>query len=144
MRGISAVTVALSVLASAAMVHAATPDTSYDRNLISVATISRHSPWPSANCIVWANAEGFGVGPAQLAGYHGLTMNINPKPLASESGKPTSFESGFAMMKAQFPTAPAWLLKTVEKHRAAIVEACEQDHETPFKIYSISKDDARG
>ena len=120
---------------------AAAPSADYDQNLISVATIGRHSSFPTANCIVWANAEGFGVGPAQLGGYHGLTMNINPKPMAAETAKPTTFEAGLADMKAKFPTAPAWLVATVEKNRAAIEAGCAGDHETPFKVHTITAKD---
>lgn len=143
MRATSLIT-ALGLIAGTGLAQAATTDSSYGRNLISVATISRHSDFPSANCMVWANAEGLGVGPAQLGGYHGLTMNINPKPLAVESGKATTFEDGFAEMKARYPTAPAWLLKTVEKNRNAILLACEQDHGTPFTVHRISAADAHG
>ena len=111
----------------------------------SVATIGRHSAFPTANCIVWANAEGLGVGPAQLDGLHGLTMNLNLKPLANEAAvKPTTFEAAFADMKGRFPTAPAWLVATVEKNRAAIEKACSEDHETPFKVYTITSRDVRG
>jgi hypothetical protein len=122
---------------------AAEADAPYQRNVISVATVSRHGAFATANCLVWVDAEGFGVGPAQLAGLHGLSMNINPKPLASEAAqRPTSFEDGMADMKTRFPTAPAWLLATVQKNRAAIETACEGDHETPFKVYTITAKDS--
>lgn len=118
-------------------------DSEYGRDLISVAT-GLHWSIPTANCIVWANAEGLGVGPAQLGGFHGLSMNINLKPLPQENPHPTTFESGMAELKSSFPTAPAWLLKTLEKNRAAIEAACVQDHPTPFKVYSITRRDVSG
>ena len=136
---------ALASLLLTANSAAVAGDTPYDKNLISVATISRHSHFPSANCLVWANAEDLGVGPAQLGGLHGLTMNINLQPLANEAPvKPTTFEAGFAAMKSEFPTAPAWLLKTIQQNRAAIEKACAQDHETPFTVYTITSRDAHG
>jgi hypothetical protein len=145
MRRLLIVICSLESLISAAGSALAAASTDYDRDLISVATIGRHSAFPTANCMVWANAEGLGVGPAQLDGFHGLTMNINLKPLANEAAvKPTTFETGFADMKARFPTAPAWLVATVEKNRAAIEKACSEDHETPFKVYTITSRDAHG
>lgn len=129
----------LAAALPAAGLAAAAPESEYDRNLISVVTLGRHGPFPTANCLIWANAEDFGVGPAQLGGMHGLTMNINLQPLPSEGAKPTSFAAGFAEMKARFPTAPAWILAAIEKNRPAIEAACAQDHPTPFKVYAISR-----
>jgi hypothetical protein len=130
------------IAAAGPALAAAEADTPYQRNVISVATVSRHGALATANCLVWVNAEGLGVGPAQLDGFHGLSMNINPKPLPTETAqRPTTFETGFADMKARFPTAPAWLLATVQKHHAAIETACEGDHETPFKVYTITAKD---
>lgn len=142
---VSPCTVALAALGmaiglSAALTSAAAArdaDSEYGRDLISVVT-GLHEPVPTGNCVVWANAEGFGVGPDQLGGLHGLTMNINVKPLPKDSLQPTSFESGMAALRSSFPTAPAWLVKTLEKNRAAVEAACAQDHETPFKVYSIT------
>ena len=145
MRRLSIVLYAFGSLISAAGSAVGAASSDYDRDLISVATIGRHSAFPTANCIVWANAEGLGVGPAQLDGLHGLTMNLNLKPLANEAAvKPTTFEAAFADMKGRFPTAPAWLVATVEKNRAAIEKACSEDHETPFKVYTITSRDVRG
>jgi hypothetical protein len=111
------------------------------RNLISVVTSSRHMPVPTARCLVWADAEDLGVGPTQLGGMHGLTMYIEPKPLPSESAQPTTFAAGLATMKAQYPQAPAWLVKTLQKNQSKIEAACEKDHDMPFKVYGITKKD---
>lgn len=121
---------------------AASDAPSYGRDLISVSTYGRHATFPTATCVVWANAEGLGVGPAQLSGYHGLSLNVNVQPLPGESA--TTFAQALAQAKATYPTAPAWLVKTVEKHQAAIEAACRQDHEEPFKIYTIGKKDMAG
>ena len=114
----------------------------YGRDLISVITAGRHAAFPTATCIVWANAEGLGVGVAQLGGYHGVNLNLNEHPLAGEPA--TTFAQAMAEAKAKYPTAPPWLLKTLEKHQAAIEAACQQDHADPFKIYAIGKKDMAG
>jgi hypothetical protein len=132
---------ALPVLAAAGAQAAAAPSSDYDRDVITVVTLGRHGPFATANCMVWANAEGLGVGPAELGGLHGVTMNINPQPLASENLKPTLFDAGFAEMKGRFPTAPAWLLSVVEKNKAGIVAACLEDHPIPFKVHTITARD---
>ena len=112
----------------------------YGRNLISVATPGRASQFaPTGDCIVWVNAEGLGVGPAQLGGLHGVVLHINEKPLPGET--PTSLADAMAGVKASYPTAPAWLLATVEKHAPAIRAACAQDHPEPFKVHSITAAD---
>jgi hypothetical protein len=117
----------------------------YDRDAITVVTLARHSAYPSATCLVWENAEGLGVGPAQLNGFHGVTFNINLTPMPAEASKvPTTFEQGIAAMKAQYPTAPAWMVSTLEKHRAQIEAACAKDQPTPFKVYGVSKKDQAG
>jgi hypothetical protein len=117
----------------------------YERDLISVVTLGRRSDFPTANCYVWVNAEGLGVGPAQLGGFHGVSLNINLHPLPNESAKqPTTFATGMAELKAKYPTTPAWLLKTVEKQQAAIEAACAQDHPTPFKVYGVTARDKQG
>jgi hypothetical protein len=134
--------VAALVAAAGPALAAAEADAPYQKNLISVATVSRHGAFATANCLVWVNAEGLGVGPAQLGGFHGLSMNINPKPLPGEAvQQPTTFETGLADMKTRFPTAPGWLLNTVQKTRAAIEAGCAGDHEAPFKIYTITSKD---
>ena len=148
---VSAVLILALAAGSAAPAFAAKPRakaaaaSDYDRDLISVVTLGRHSDFPTANCYVWVNAEGQGVGPAQLDGFHGVNLNINLHPLANESAKqPTTFEMGLAALKAKYPTAPAWLVKTVEKNRPAIEAACSQDHPTPFKVYGITARDKQG
>jgi hypothetical protein len=112
----------------------------YGRDLISVVT-GRQARTPTGNCLVWANAEGLGVGPAQLGGMHGVSMNINPKPLPGDGMPPTSFDAGLAELKASFPTTPAWIVETLQKNRAAIEAACGEDHETPFKVHAITAAD---
>jgi hypothetical protein len=134
---------ALTPLLLAASYSRAAEDTEYDRQVISVVTLSRHASLPTANCLVWANAEDLGVGPAQLDGMHGVSMNINPQPLPSEAVKPTPFAEGLADIKTRFPKAPAWLLATIEKNRTAIEAACAQDHPIPFKVYTITQRDKR-
>lgn len=118
------------------------PESEYDREVVSVSTFGLHAPIPTANCLVWANAEDLGVGPAELGGMHGISMNMNMHPLPSEGVKtPTTFDVGFAEMKARFPNAPAWLFKTIEKNRPAIEKGCAQDHQVPLKVYTITARD---
>lgn len=129
-------------MAMAFGVEAAPENSDYGRDLISVVTLGRHATFPTANCMVWATAEGLGVGPAQLDGYHGVNMNINLQPLPGEAAtQPTPFSAGIAQIKSHYPTTPAWLLKTVEKNREPIEAACAQDHPTPFKVYAITARD---
>ena len=136
---------AVSALTAAAAQAAPPAASDYDRDVITVVTLSRHSAYPSATCMVWANAEGLGVGPAQLGGFHGLTFNINLTPLPDEAAKqPTTFAQGLAAMKAQYPTAPAWMVSALEKHRPAIEAACAKDQPTPFKVYTLTKKDQAG
>jgi len=116
----------------------------YDRDVITVVTLGRHSSFPTASCLVWANAEGLGVGPAQLHGYHGVSMQINLQPLAAESGQhPTSFAEGMADLKGQFPDVPAWIVATLEKNRGKIEAGCAQDHAEPFTIHKMTRADQR-
>ncbi len=133
-------TVGVSSASAAGAKAAAEPAPEYGRDLISVVNGRQHAP-PTGNCIVWANAEGLGVGPAQLNGMHGVSMNINVKPAPNDSVPPTSFESGVSALKAAYPTAPAWILDALQKHRAAIEAACGADHATPFKVYAITAAD---
>lgn len=117
-----------------------TPD--YGQDLISVAT-EQHEAVPTGNCIVWANAEGLGVGPAQLGGYHGISMNIDLKPLGKD-GPPTSFAAGLAGLRRRSPTAPDWLVKAIEKNQAAIEKACVEDHDAPMTIQKLTAADEHG
>lgn len=114
----------------------------YGRDLISVTAAGRHEHFPTATCTVWANAEGLGVGRTELGGYHGLTMSLNTQPLPGESA--TTFAAAMADLKAKFPTAPAWLVKTIEKNKAAIEGACLQEHLTPYQVHAITKQDRDG
>jgi len=141
-RNLGLALVAAPLLLAANPGSAAAPATSeYARDVISVSQLQLHGAFATANCMVWTNAEDLGVGPAQLGGMHGLNMNFNPKPLPGETAKPTPFDAGFAEMKGRFPTAPEWLLKTIEKNKSAIEAACAQGHETPFKVYTITARD---
>jgi hypothetical protein len=114
----------------------------YGQDLISVVTEQQESI-PTGNCIVWANAEGLGVGRTQLGGYHGVSMNIDLKPLGKD-GPPTPFAVGLAALRRQFPTAPDWLVKAIEKNQPAIEKACVQDQETPVTIYKLTTADEHG
>lgn len=116
----------------------------YARDQITVTASGREQTMPTANCLVWANAEGFGVGPDQLGGLHGLQMNINEHPLAAEEPHPQTFAVGMANVKAAVPTAPAWLMATLQKNQAAIETACAVEHMEPFKVYTITKADMKG
>jgi hypothetical protein len=112
----------------------------YGRNLISVATPDRASKFAAtADCTVWINAEGLGVGPVQLGGLHGMVLHINETPLAGEPA--TTFAVGFASLKAAYPNAPAWLMATVEKNRPAIQAGCAAAHPEPFRVYAIKPAD---
>jgi len=115
----------------------------YGQNLISVAAGPQEAI-PTGTCIVWANAEGFGVGPAQLGGLHGLVMNLDLKPIGNDAPQPVTFAAGLAEMRSRFPTAPAWLVETIEKNRPAIEAACAEDHETPLTIHRITAADRHG
>lgn len=128
--------------ASSAPRKSAADDSAMARDLISVSAANRHAQFPSASCIVWADAEGLGVGPSQLNGYHGLSMTINTHPLRSESV--TTFAAGIAELKAQSPKAPAWVIRTIEKSQSAIEAECLQEHLSPYKIRAITKRDRDG
>jgi hypothetical protein len=136
----------LGLVLGASGAHAAAKDAKdavpYGQNLISVVT-HRHTDFPTGSCDVWANAEGLGVGPAQLGGYHGLTMSIDLKPMAKDSPEPVTFAKGLAAMKARFPTAPDWLVQTLQKNQAAIEAACAQDHDTPYVVHKIAAADKK-
>lgn len=113
------------------------------RNVISVAVSDRHGAPATGSCLVWASAEGLGVGPNELNGYHGVNMIINVAPLPNEDQRGTTFENGIKALMAQYPTTPAWLLNTIEKNRAAIEAACRLDHPQPFVVYTITEKDKR-
>lgn len=133
---------AFLLAASQASAAPAKADSSpYARDVITVATIGRHADFPTANCTVWINAEGLGVGPAQLDGLHGLVLNMNPKPLEKETSPPSTFDQGLADTKARYPKAPAWMLNTLAKNKAAIEAACLQDHPEPFKVHTVTTAD---
>jgi hypothetical protein len=112
----------------------------YATDAITAIAPSRHATFPTATCTVWANAEGLGVGPAQLNGFHGLSLSINPHPLPTDGG-PITLDTAVGVMKASLPGAPAWMVKAIENHRAAIDAACAKDSETPILIYRLTDKD---
>ena len=125
----------LAFVAASALAAPKAAESDYGRNLISVSTPGRHAVAATGDCTVWVNAEGLGVGPAQLEGLHGLVLHLNTAPMAGE--RAASFAAGLAEMKAAFPKAPAWLVTTVEKNRAAIEARCAEDHPDPVTITAI-------
>jgi hypothetical protein len=132
---------ALAAAPAFAQHDAASP---YDRDVISVVTLGRHSTFPTASCLVWANAEGLGVGPAQLHGYHGVSMQINIHPMSAETNQhPTTFANGLSALKSEFPDAPAWIVAALEKNRDKIEAGCAEDHTEPYIIHKITRADQR-
>ena len=112
----------------------------YARDQISVSTEGRsRAADPTATCLVWANAEGFGVGPAQLGGLHGVTLTILVRPLTGET--PKTLTQGLVEAKVAYPTAPEWLLRTLAANQAAIETACGEDHPEPFTVHRIDRGD---
>lgn len=138
--------IAIAPLALAAAPALAKPDDAspYNRDVISVVTLARHSTLPTSSCLVWANAEGFGLGAAQLHGYHGVSMQINIHPMSAESNQhPTTFADGMSALKSQFPDAPAWIVVALEKNRDKIEAGCAADHAEPYIIHKITRADQR-
>lgn len=114
----------------------------YGRDLISVATPGRDAPQAkSGDCVVWTNAEGLGVGPAELGGMHGLAMHINVAPMAGDT--PVAFAAGLAELKAANPKAPAWMFAAIEAHRSQIEARCAEDHPAPVQIAKLTTRDRR-
>lgn len=131
----TAAPLALVFVAASALAAPKAAEGDYGRDLISVATPGRHAVDATGDCTVWVNAEGLGVGPAQLEGMHGLVLHMNATPMTGE--KATSFDAGLAEMKAAYPKAPAWIVASVVKHRAAIEARCAEDHPDPVKIVAL-------
>ena len=130
------------VLFSASGAAAAPSVVDYVHDAITVATPGRtFDVGPTATCVVWENAEGVGIGPAQLDGMHGLSMSINVKPLPNDSGVFTSFEAGLRSLKANAPHAPGWMFAALERNRAAIEKRCGEEHGEPFVISKITRKD---
>ncbi len=120
------------------------PTADYATNVITVVSNTRQAIPPTANCTVWANAEGLGVGPAELGGFHGVGFNINLKPLPSETNpRPSTFAEGMADMKTRFPTTPAWLTEAIAKNQSKIEAACADEQITPFVIQKLTKADKK-
>jgi hypothetical protein len=137
---------AIAPLALAAAPASAQHDAAsqYDRDVISVVTLGRHSDFPTASCLVWANAEGLGVGPAQLHGYHGVSMQINLHPMAAENNQhATTFADGLTELKSQFPDVPGWIVAALEKNRGKIEAGCAEDHAEPHVIHNMTHADQR-
>jgi len=117
----------------------------YARDVITVSSNERHNAPPSATCVVWANAEGLGVGPEQLGGFHGISFNINPKPLAGETDQhPTTTADGLKAVRAQTPPPPAWMTAAIEKNAAKIDAACAEEHIDPLVITKLTAKDKAG
>lgn len=134
-------TASLSLAAAPAFAQHETAS-QYERDVISVVTLGRHSAFPTASCLVWANAEDLGVGQAQLHGYHGVSMHINLHPMAGESNQhATTFADGLAELKGQFPDVPAWIVATLEKFRGRIEASCAEDHAEPFVVHKMTRAD---
>ena len=140
----------VSILASGSAVAAPrkaaarAPAADYATDVITAVSNTRNAIPPSANCTIWANAEGLGVGPAQLNGFHGVSFNINLKPLASETNqRPSTFAEGLADLKTSFPTAPAWLVAAITADQAKIEAACAQEQVTPVVIRKLKKADVK-
>jgi hypothetical protein len=129
-----------ALIASSGAAAETNAEPGYARDVISVVTLGRHSAFPTATCLVWANAESHGVGPQQLHGFHGLNLQINLHPLPNELGQhPTTFADGMAALKGQFPDAPAWILSALERNRPKIEAACDQDHPQPYVVYKVTR-----
>ena len=114
---------------------------SYGRNVITVTASGRAHEPPTATCVVWVNAEGFGVGPEQLDGRRGLSLTINPQPLPNEADATMHIAQAVAGAKTDYPKAPAWLMRVVEASGPAIETACAADHLDPFVVRKITKAD---
>ena len=96
---------------------------------------------PTATCLVWANAEGFGVGPAQLGGLHGVTLTLVVHPLAGET--PRTFAQALSAAKVSYPGAPDWLMRTLAANQPGIEAACGEDHAEPYAVHRITRADTR-
>ncbi|MBS0335089.1 MAG: hypothetical protein JSS35_20165 [Proteobacteria bacterium] len=140
---------ALGALAAAALSPMAVaaaqkppPAPGYGQDLISVVR-PQEGIFPTGECIVWANAEGLGVGRQQLDGYHGVTLDLDLKPVGHDGDRPTSFADALAGARKRFPDAPAWMFKTLEDNRPAIEAACAEDHDTPFVVHKVTAADKK-
>ena len=122
---------------------AASADASdYARDQIVVSTEGRsRTQNPTATCLVWADAEGLGVGPAELGGLHGVSFTLVANPLPGES--PKSFAQGMADAKTAYPAAPDWLMRTLTAQKGAIETACGEDHPDPVTVHRITRADMR-
>ena len=118
---------------------------SYGRDVISVTSNGRSGTPASATCVVWANAEGLGVGPDQLNGLHGISFNINPKPLPGEvDSKASTTADGLKAVRAQTPPPPAWLTGALEKNAGRIDAACSEEHVDPMVVVKLTARDKAG
>lgn len=105
----------------------------YAVDAITVATPGRDATPPSTLCIVWADAESLGVGPAQLGGLHGLSLTLD---LSGPSG--TTLDQALAAAKTAFPSAPEWLLSAVRAQGGPIARACGGAHADPVLITKLT------
>ena len=114
----------------------ATPD--FAVNAVTVATPGRDDTPPSTVCVVWADAEGLGVGPAQLNDLHGLSLTLNLAPTGG-----TTLEQALVAGKANYPGAPDWLFAAVRGRAGDIAKACAATHAEPMLITKLTASDRR-
>lgn len=107
-------------------------------NAVTVATPGRDDTPPSTLCVVWADAEGLGVGPAQLKDLHGLSLTLNLAPAGG-----TTLEQALAAAKAAYPGVPDWLLEAVRGRAGLIAKACAATHIEPVLIAKLTDSDRR-
>ena len=107
-------------------------------NAVTVATPGRDDTPPSTLCVVWADAEGLGVGPAQLNDLHGLSLTLNPAPTGG-----TTLEQALAAAKATYQNAPDWLFAAVRSRASDIAKACDVAHAEPVLITKLTASDRR-
>lgn len=114
----------------------ATPE--FAVNAVTVATPGRDDTPPSTLCVVWADAEGLGVGPAQLNDLHGLSLTLNLAPTGG-----TTLEQALAAAKATYPSVPDWLLVAVRSRAGDIAKACAATHAEPVLVTKLTASDRR-
>ena len=107
-------------------------------NAVTVATPGRDDTPPSTLCVVWADAEGLGVGPAQLNDLHGLSLTLNLAPTGG-----TTLEQALASAKATYPKVPDWLLAAVRGRAGGIAKACAATHAEPALIGKLTASERR-
>ena len=114
----------------------ATPE--FAVNAVTVATPGRDGTPPSTVCVVWADAEGLGVGPAQLNDLHGLSLTLNLAPTGG-----TTLEQALTAAKATYPNIPDWLFGAVRRRAGDIAKACAATHAEPVLVTRLTPSDRR-